>query len=148
MHRRSGESAGSDQVGLIRQFMIRVSRPASVPMVGALAGLTALLGIACGSDTAEPVQVVPRVATATPQSQAAPAAIPTATATPRSDAESVVGSSVPTPPAEPEAQPDPPGLGTQLINITLPRAGSEEVVDLATFDPDKNIVIVFYRAFW
>jgi len=155
--------------------------------VGALAGLTALLLIACGSESAEPAQVMPRVATSTPQPQAdppatsaptstptltvepslsdrrgagnvaqptqavdpvapAPTPIPTATSLP--EAESVVGSAVPSAQIDPEAQPDPPELGTPLINITLPRAASEEVVDLATFDSDKNIVIVFYRAFW
>ena len=157
--------------------MIRMFRLARVPMVGALVGLTALFGIACGSDVVEPIQVVSVVITPTAQPRAASPATPTATgqasladhldsmsamqptptvdrtvptptATPLPDAESVVGSGVPTPPADPENQPDPPELGTPLINITLPRAGSEEVVDLATFDPDKNIVIVFYRAFW
>jgi len=163
--------------------MNRKLKPTRVPMFGALIGLFALLGFACGSDVAEPAQAVSAVATPTAQSQAAPPAtatpvptpiatvqasladrldsmsatqptptvdrtVPTPTATPLPDAESVVGSGVPTPPADPENQPDPPELGTPLINITLPRAGSEEVVDLATFDPDKNIVIVFYRAFW
>ena len=163
--------------------MNRIFRSTKVPIVGALAGLTALLGFACGEDAAEPVQVVPAVATSMPEPQAespaTPAPSPTVeaslsdrlgaaspvqstqtadpvvlaptpipTATPLPDAESVVGSGVPTPPTDPEAQPDPPELGTPLINITLPRAASEEVVDLATFNPDKNIVIVFYRAFW
>lgn len=153
--------------------------------MGALAGLTALLGSGCGSDAAEVVQFVPAVATSTPQPQVEPPATPAPTPTPiieaslsdwleamntmqptqpadagvlaptfiptdtpLTDAESVVGSGVPTPPTDPEAQPDPPELGTRLINITLPRAASEEVVDLPTFDSDKNIVIVFYRAFW
>jgi len=73
---------------------------------------------------------------------------PTPTATTRPDAESVVGSGVPTPPSDPEAQPDPPELGTPLINFTLPQAASEEVIELATFEPDKNLALVFYRAFW
>ena len=158
-------------------------RPTKGPIAGALAGLTSILLIACGSAAAEPVQVMPRIATSPPQPQAdppatsaptltvepslsdrlgavsamqatqaadpvAPAPTPIPTATPLPEAESIVGSGVPTPPTDPEAQPDPPELGTPLINITLPRAASEEVVDLATFDSDKNIVIVFYRAFW
>ena len=158
--------------------MLKSSR---VPIVAALAGLSALLGIVCGSDAAEPVQFIFAVRTSTPQPQVDPPATPTPiietslserlevmsvmqptrpadasvlastpipTAKPLPDAESVVGSGVPTPPTDLEAQPDPPELGTPLINITLPRTASEEVVNLATFDSDKNIVIVFYRAFW
>ena len=160
--------------------MLKSSR---VPIVGALAGSSALLGIVCGSDAAEPVQFIFAVRTSTPQPQVDPlatpaptpiietslserlevmsvmqptrpadvgvlASTPIPTAKPLSEAESVVGSGVPTPPIDPEAQPDPPELGTPLINITLPRTASEEVVNLATFDSDKNIVIVFYRAFW
>jgi hypothetical protein len=160
--------------------MLKSSR---VPIVGALAGLSALLGIVCGSDAAEPVQFIFAVRASTPQPQVDPpatpaptpiietslserlevmsvmqptrpadagvlASTPIPTAKPLPDAESVVGSGVPTPPTDPEVQPDPPERGTPLINITLPRAASEEVVNLATFDSDKNIVIVFYRAFW
>ena len=187
MHRCSGKGAGPDQVGLNPKSVNLMIRPTKASIVGALVGLTALLLIACGSESAEPAQVMPRVATSTPQPQADPPAtsVPTSTptptvepslsdrlgagsvvqptqaadpvaqapnpipiATPLPEAESVVGSAVPSAQIDPEAQPDPPELGTPLINITLPRAASEEVVDLATFDSDKNIVIVFYRAFW
>ncbi|NQW17748.1 MAG: hypothetical protein HQ478_09720 [Chloroflexi bacterium] len=146
-------------------------------MVGAVVGITALLLVACGSESTQSAPVVSPVApapTSAAQSQvASPTSAPepmlderlNATATMQSestvedhgptpiptqasDAESVVGSGVPTPTTIPVGQPDPPELGTPLINFTLPRAASDEVIELATFEPNKNIIVVFYRAFW
>ena len=48
-------------------------------------------------------------------------------------------------PASPDGSPD--GLGPGVHDFTLPRAAGEPV-QLSSFQGEKNVVLVFYRAFW
>ncbi len=77
--------------------------------------------------------------TATPTPRPTPTSVPTATPTP-------VPTATPTP--VPTATPVPPTPARELaLDFTLPNAQGGEVT-LSDYRGEKNVVLVFYRAFW